>query len=62
MTPAPTVGDIWEWYDRVLYTLVEQRGSSTGDRFNFNALNLTGGGMEIISINSKNIYRWKRLS
>jgi len=62
MTPAPTVGDIWEWYDRMIYALVEQLGSSTEDNFDFKALNLTGGGMEIISINSKNIYRWKRLS
>lgn len=62
MTPAPTVGDIWEWFNRIVYTLVEQRGSSTADTINFKALNLTSGGMEIISINKKNIHRWERLA
>lgn len=62
MTPVPIVGDIWEWFNRIVYTLVEERESSTVDSLNFKALNLTSGGMEIISINNTNIHRWERLA
>lgn len=62
MTPTPTVGDIWQWWQTTSYVLISVRESSTENCHNFKAFNLRQNNFQIISFNETNINRWRKLA